>query len=76
MPANSAPQILSIKGECTFRFSNILIIGLCNSLAKSLFSETMPELIPVPLFVLEADLYHVGKFSDSASETVFLSKNV
>ena len=32
----------------------------------------MPELIPVPLFVLEADLPHVDKFSDCASNVVFL----
>ena len=34
--ARSAPQILSIKGECTFHFSKILIIGLCISSANSL----------------------------------------
>ena len=28
--AKSAPQILSIKDECTFLFLSILIIGLCN----------------------------------------------
>ena len=28
--ARLAPQILSIKDECTFRFSNFLIIGLSN----------------------------------------------
>ena len=33
--ARSLPQILSIKGEYTFQFSNFLIIGLCNSSAKS-----------------------------------------
>ena len=32
----SAPQIMSIKDECTFLFSNFLIIGLCNSSANSL----------------------------------------
>ena len=46
--AKSTPQILSIKGECTFYFSNFIIIGLCNSLADSMFSESMPQLIPVP----------------------------
>ena len=35
--AKSAPQIFSIKDECPFRFSNFLIIGLCNSLANSWF---------------------------------------
>ena len=34
--ARSAPQTLSIKNECTFLFSNFLIIGLCNSSAYSL----------------------------------------
>ena len=31
----SAPQILSIKDEYIFHFSNFLIIGLCNSSANS-----------------------------------------
>ena len=34
--AKSAPQILSIKDECTFLFLSILIIGLCNPWADSL----------------------------------------
>ena len=34
--ARSTPQILSIKDKCTFHFSYILIIGLCNSSANSL----------------------------------------
>ena len=33
--ARSAPQMLPIKGECTFHFLNFLIIGLCNSSANS-----------------------------------------
>ena len=33
--ARSAPQLLSIEGEYTFRFSNFLIIGFCNSSANS-----------------------------------------
>ena len=33
--ARSAPQILSIKDECTFIFVIFLIIGLCNSSANS-----------------------------------------
>ena len=32
----SVAQILSIKDECTFLFSNSLIIGLSNSYANSL----------------------------------------
>ena len=35
--SKSAPQILSIKGDCTFLFLDFLIIGLCNSSANSLF---------------------------------------
>ena len=35
--SRSAPQILSIKDDCTFLFSNVLIIGLCNSSANSSF---------------------------------------
>ena len=37
MLIRSAPQILSIKDEYTFRFLQFLIIGLCNSSANSLF---------------------------------------
>ena len=37
----SAPQItLSLKDEYTFRFSDFLIIGLCNSSANSWFGIT------------------------------------
>ena len=34
--AKSAPQILSIEGECTFLLLTFLIIGLCNSSANPL----------------------------------------
>ena len=37
MSARSAPQMLSLKEEETLRFSNFLIIGLCNSSANCLF---------------------------------------
>ena len=33
--ARSAPQILSLKDDCTFRFFNFLIIGLYNTSANS-----------------------------------------
>ena len=36
--ARSEPEILPIKGECTFLFSNFLTIVLCNSSANSLFN--------------------------------------
>ena len=35
--ARSAPKILSIKGDFTFLFSNLLIIDLCKSSANSFF---------------------------------------
>ena len=35
--ARSSPQILSLKDECTLRFSYFLIIGLSNSLANCSF---------------------------------------
>ena len=72
----SAPLILSITGKCTFRFSKFLMIGLCNYLVNSAFSETVPELNPVPLFVLEEYLSRVAKVADCASEAIFLSKNL
>ena len=37
LPARSAPQILSIKDECTFLLLNFLINGLCNYSANNLF---------------------------------------
>ena len=43
----SAPQILSIKDDCTFLFLNFLVIGLCNSSANSLL-EIILFLIPLP----------------------------
>ena len=35
--ARSAPHVLSMKGECTFLYSNFQVIGLCNSPANHLF---------------------------------------
>ena len=35
----SAPQTLSLKNVYTFRFSNFLTIGLCNSSANCLFDK-------------------------------------
>ena len=56
--ARSAPQILCIKGECTFLFLNFLIIGLCNSSANTLF-EIFSFLIPLPanLFARVAEVF-------------------
>ena len=68
--ARSTPQILSIKGECTFLFSNFLIIGFCNS--------SVSYLLEIVLFLI-ADLFRVVRVSDRASVAappeVFLTKN-
>ena len=69
--AKSAPQILPIKGECTFLLLNIPIIGLCNSSANSLleifsFSIPLPELfyqkIYRPLMQVHVDIHHISNF--------------
>ena len=44
--ARLAPQILSIKIECTFPFLNFPIIGLCNSSANC-WSDILSILIPL-----------------------------
>ena len=54
--ARPAPQILSLKGEYTFRFSNFLIIDLCNSSANCRFAVTS---------LLTVDSTHVAKVSDA-----------
>ena len=40
--ARSALQILSIKGKCTFLFSTVLIIVLCNYLLEVFSFLTVP----------------------------------
>ena len=45
--ARSAPQILSMKHECSFLFSNFLITGLCNSSANY-FLDILSFLIAPP----------------------------
>ena len=54
----SAPQILSIKVECTFLFLNFLIICLCNSSATFLFFY---QKIYKPL---NQDLFNIHHVSD------------
>ena len=56
--AKSAPQILSIKSECTFPFSNFPVIDLRYSSANSLF---------VIYSFLASDLFRVARVSDRAS---------
>ena len=69
--ARSAPQMLSIKDECSFHFSIFLIIGLCSCSANSLLCI---------ISFLIADLFRVAKVSDRASVAdppdPFLSKNL
>ena len=69
--ARSAPQILSIKGECTFLLLNFLIIGSCNSSANSLleiisFLLPLPEVfyqkIYKPLKQVHVDIHHISDF--------------
>ena len=45
--------MLSMKGECTFRLLDFLIIGLCNSLANYLL-EIFSFLIPLPQVFLSS----------------------
>ena len=49
--ARSAPQLLSIKVECTFLFSNFLIIGLFNSSANSLLEIFSFLTVPPEVFL-------------------------
>ena len=56
IPARSAPQILSIKVESTFIFSNFLIIGFCNSATNLLlevisFLTVPPEIVFIKKFI-------------------------
>ena len=69
--ARSAPQILSIKVECTFLFLNFLIIGLCNSYANSLLeiisflirlSEFLYQKIYRPLRQVHVGIHHILDF--------------
>ena len=69
--ARLAPQILSVKVECTFRFSSFLIIGLCNSSANSWFEiisllTVSPEdfqQIYKPIKQVCVDTHHVSDMS-------------
>ena len=69
--ARSAPQILSIKDECTFLFLHFLIIDLCNSSADSLldiipFVTVPPEVfyqkIYKPLQQVHVGIHHILDF--------------
>ena len=54
--ARSASEILCIRSECTFLFSNLLITSLCYSSANSLF-DIFSFLFAPP----EADLSRVAR---------------
>ena len=64
----SAPQILSIKSGCVFHFSNVLIIGLCNSSANSLlvlFLIAPPDIFYQKNYkTLKQVPFHIHHFSD------------
>ena len=47
MSAKLAPQVVSIKDEYFFRFSDFLITGLCKSLGNSLFKMISLTVPPV-----------------------------
>ena len=49
--ARSAPQILSVKHDGTFPFSNFLIIGLSNSSANSLLKIILFLTVPPGVFL-------------------------
>ena len=64
------PEILSVKGECTFLFSNFLIIGLCDSSANSLL-EISFLIAPTRFFIkklyrllklVHVDIHHISDF--------------
>ena len=65
-PTRSAPKMLSIKGDYTFRFSNFLIISLHNSSANSWLG--IISLLAAPTDVLLSrpqdlfDIYHILDF--------------
>ena len=66
MSARSAPQILSIKGECTFLLLNFVIIDLSNSSANSLVEMfsflTVPPEIYKPLKPVHVDIHDILDF--------------
>ena len=53
IPPRSASQILSIKRERTFRFSNFQVIGLCSCSANSLLEIIYFLTGPLEAFLLK-----------------------
>ena len=71
MSTRSAPQILSIKEECTILFLTFLIIGLCNYSADSLFEIFSFLTVPPEIFLsriqkqlkqVHVDIHHFSDF--------------
>ena len=68
MSARPAPQILSVKGECTFLLLNFLITGLCNSSANFhfilIFNTTTRSLFikKRPLKQVHVDIHPISDF--------------
>ena len=69
--ARSAPQVQSIRNDCTFLFLSFLIIGFCNSSANSLFEifsffillpDVFSQTIYKPLKKVPIDIPHVLEF--------------
>ena len=67
----STTQILSIKVEFSFLFSNFLVIGLCNSSVNSLLSIISFLIAPPAVFLQKiyntlkqvcVDLHHISDF--------------
>ena len=54
--AKSAPQILSVKGECTFLLLNFLMIGNCS--VNSLLEIVLFLIVP-PEFLLSKKLWNI-----------------
>ena len=63
--ARSAPQILSIRGECTFLLLNFLIIGFYNSSADSLF-EIFSFLMPL------SEIFNITHYKFSSKHYFFV----
>ena len=69
----SAPQILSIKGNCTFLVLKFLLIGLCNSSANSSLETTL-FLIPLPKIFSQKPYRPLKQFHVEVSSA--LSRNI
>ena len=68
--ARSAPKILAIKDECTFRLSNFLIIALCYS------SGNCCSVIFLLAAVLPGNLFCLTKISDSTRVSRSISSSI